>query len=353
MWLKAKYIFSSIIFIKIFIILKFQKPLFTNVEKPKHCVISGDKIFRYWHNASRDLWLYVQPNTDTIIQKPVQKIEPVFLLVIVCSATGNFEARKAIRSTWGNKNNLSYKKYLEEKYGNDTGSNIGNTNSEIGNINMRILFLLGLPDGDKNIQKKILAENKKHGDIIQEDFIDSYGNLTIKVGMMLKWIWTNHNDNIEYILKADDDVYLNIHELVNELIYIYRQPIMLMGLLVTNQEPYSSRRSKYYSPKHMYDYKVFPDYLRGCSYLMTLEAALTLFETALNTPIHYLEDVFYTGICTVGAEIHLVHNEGFAKRSDPDINCKYLCDITICSMKPKQIIKAHKKSKRCRLLYKC
>ena len=52
--------------------------------------------------------------------------------------------------------------------------------------------------------KALDAEHKQFGDILVEDFNDSYQNLTIKTVMMLKFLH-NHNGklfNANYILKV-------------------------------------------------------------------------------------------------------------------------------------------------------
>lgn len=40
-------------------------------------------------------------------------------------------------------------------------------------------------------QRRLLNESEVYGDIIQESFIDSYNNLTLKTIMMLKWVNNN------------------------------------------------------------------------------------------------------------------------------------------------------------------
>lgn len=71
-----------------------------------------------------------------------------------------------------------------------------------GNIKpeYKVVFLLGLPtnDNDSTIQNKIVEESEKYGDVIQEGFIDSYNNLTLKSIMMLKWITNNCNSSGKY-----------------------------------------------------------------------------------------------------------------------------------------------------------
>lgn len=59
------------------------------------------------------------------------------------------------------------------------------------------------------------------GDIIEEDFLDTYHNLTLKSIAMLKWInltcYGSNNSTRssmpQYVLKTDDDVFINIDRL--------------------------------------------------------------------------------------------------------------------------------------------
>lgn len=55
---------------------------------------------------------------------------------------------------------------------------------------MKIVFLIGQIQNN-DTQNKINDENDINRDIIQESFIDSYNNLTLKSIMMLKWVTNN------------------------------------------------------------------------------------------------------------------------------------------------------------------
>lgn len=63
---------------------------------------------------------------------------------------------------------------------------------------------------DKLLNQKLRLEFNLYGDIVQENFTDSYRNLTYKCIEAMKWISTYCN-RTEYILKADDDVFVNIY----------------------------------------------------------------------------------------------------------------------------------------------
>lgn len=59
-------------------------------------------------------------------------------------------------------------------------------------------------------------EGRTYRDIIQEDFLDTYFNLTLKSILALKWV-TQHCTGLEYFMKADDDVFINVPKLMSYL----------------------------------------------------------------------------------------------------------------------------------------
>lgn len=345
--------------------------------------VSGVERFSYWRNASRDLKLYVKPEQVTIIHEPTKIVKPLYLLMIVISAPENFEARKAIRSTWGNMSKFDFNKYLEnlrkynledlmltdpevpkrsyrtrslhnfykylfnydyDKFQGDyrkyelkpgpTKKTIVIDENQIKDLKVRTLFMLGVNLKDLTMKDKIDEESKLYGDIIQENFIDNYQNSTIKIGMMLKWISNNCIHNVKYIMKLDDDVYVNVHKLIYKLINMPNPPKVLIGKLITNDKPNRYKLSKYYSPLHMYPFKKHPSFLCGSAYLMTLEAAISIYQKALMTPIYHLEDVYYAGICARLAEISLVHSNAFTNERVFMGYCEYSYHVTSHYLSP-------------------
>ena len=74
-------------------------------------------------------------------------------------------------------------------------------------------------DGSANstkVQKQLNEESSKHGDIIQIGMIDRYYNITMKVFGLLNWL-DRHCSKADFVLKLDDDVYLNVRNLVTTL----------------------------------------------------------------------------------------------------------------------------------------
>ena len=113
------------------------------------------------------------------------------LFVAIISAPSYFDKRNIIRQTW-----LSYLQ----------------TQSELGLLNLvGFGFVVGLPE-DRETRKKIEAENVEHNDILQIEMRDDYYNLTLKVVGLLNWI-NDHCSRVDFVLKVDDDVYVNVRNL--------------------------------------------------------------------------------------------------------------------------------------------
>lgn len=185
-----------------------------------------------------------------------------------------------------------------------------------GSPPFKVLFLLGLPayDNDTDVQALIDEEASQYGDIIQEDFIDSYNNLTLKSVMLLKWVVTHCDKSVRYILKTDDDMFVNVPNLVRALrnksaefdngkkIAIRgSEEHLLIGDLICGARPVSDSNNKWFSPRYMYDGRVYPRYLSGTGYALSAATARALYYAALDTPLFHLEDIYITGMCAVHA----------------------------------------------------
>lgn len=114
----------------------------------------------------------------------------IFLLIFIHSAVNNFYKRQVIRDTWGSLTDVSKRQ-------------------------IRKVFLVGSTE-DPSSQSKLIVENNVHHDIIQGNFIDSYRNLTYKHVMGLKWV-VYHCRTTKFILKTDDDIFVDLSQLVEYL----------------------------------------------------------------------------------------------------------------------------------------
>jgi len=249
----------------------------------------GPRTFVWPVNQSRSARMIVDPEHDTTLITPeaICNTTCPYLLVVVCSAVDNFAARVAIRESWARDQDR-----LKQ---------------------VKVVFMLGhLINGTS--QDRIEEEASKHQDIIQEDFVDSYANLTIKSVMLLKW-YTQLCDSQaklpQYILKTDDDMYINLMKLY-ETVQSNKKPGLLMGSLICNAVPIKDPYNKWYVPSYMFSERRYPNYLSGTAYLMARSTAVALYKAALDTPLFHLEDIYITGILARKAKIKPADNIGFA-----------------------------------------
>ncbi|BET02427.1 unnamed protein product [Nesidiocoris tenuis] len=233
-------------------------------------------------NVTRDVTKYINTGNDTTVisGREICEDPSTFIVIIVTSAPQNFAVRSAIRETWAS-HNISY---------------------------VKVGFLIGLPRNN-TLQSAIEEESFEFKDIIQDNFIDSYNNLTLKSVVLLKWFLHQCPSPI-FLMKADDDTYVDVQRLAKRIVKMPHRSI-LTGVLICKAKPIVDSRSKWYTPKYMYPHQHYPNYLSGTGYVLSRDVAYKLYEAALKTPIFYLEDVYLTGICAQKAGVRPRNSEGF------------------------------------------
>lgn len=205
--------------------------------------------------------------------------QDVLLLLLVKSSPENFERRQAIRSTWGNE------LYVERNLG----------------VTVRVLFVLGIhpqPADRKELQKKIIGEDRKYQDIIQQDFLDTFHNLTIKLLLQLGWTHA-YCDHARFLMSADDDIFVHMPNLIRYLQEANRTGVkdFWIGKVHRGAPPIRNKDSKYYVSYEMYPWLLYPDYTPGAGYVVSRDVASRVYQVSriLNASL-YIDDVFM-GIC--------------------------------------------------------
>ena len=149
------------------------------------------------------------------------------------------------------------------------------------------------------------AEAELQNDLVMEDFQDSYGNLTLKTTFLLK-VLTGQCPQAQFILKADDDVFVNPEKLWNIISNTLINTVKinntelnytLIGKKQMNIRPFRDKRNKWYLPTEIYPSDVFPPYLQGLAYVLSGSLLGSLYSCTLSTPVLPIEDVFLTGLC--------------------------------------------------------
>lgn len=98
---------------------------------------------------------------------------------------------------------------------------------------------------DSFLQNAIAEESKLYNDIIQERFQDTYNNLTLKSCMLLKWVTSNCSSS-KFLMKSDDDMFVNVPMFLQTLKALTKSTGVLLGSLICNAKPIQDPQNKWY-----------------------------------------------------------------------------------------------------------
>ncbi|KAH8353232.1 hypothetical protein KR084_009725 [Drosophila pseudotakahashii] len=210
--------------------------------------------------------------------------EFIKLLVLISSAMSHDAARMSIRQTWMH-------------YG---------SRRDVG-----MAFVLGRGTNE-TVNKALTQENFIYGDLIRGNFIDSYNNLTLKTISTLEWA-DLHCPKAKYILKTDDDMFINVPKLLTFLDK-HKEKRIIYGRLAKKWKPIRNKKSKYYVSVDQFAAGVFPSFTTGPAYVLTGDIVHELYVRSLKTVYLKLEDVFTTGIVAKSLNIKRVQANEFVNR---------------------------------------
>ncbi|XP_046882973.1 lactosylceramide 1,3-N-acetyl-beta-D-glucosaminyltransferase B [Hypomesus transpacificus] len=213
--------------------------------------------------------------------------QDVLLLLFVKTSPENTERRRAIRSTWGNET------YIRQALG----------------VNVRVVFALGVPQskqqhqalGERSrlgLQETLVREDRLHGDLVQQDFVDTFHNLTLKLIMQFRWAHA-HCGHARFLMTADDDIFVHMPNLVRYLQEEAKRGVtdFWVGRVHRGAPPIRRKDSKYYVPFEMYQWTSYPDYTAGAGYVVSRDVADKIYQASLTLNASlYIDDVFM-GIC--------------------------------------------------------
>lgn len=179
--------------------------------------------------------------------KAVEEIDEhsYLLVVLVLTAPKNFERRSAIRETWLNlrprvvngseyQNDITFvprileNSFLELEDVENQKTRLNNyqkwlatakvPNVKVPNIKFKPLFAIGTVGLDKIVASQVIAEQKVYNDLLLlDDLEDSYRNLTLKVIHAFQKL-ERTTPNFKFVLKCDDDSYVKLDHLTQDLI---------------------------------------------------------------------------------------------------------------------------------------
>lgn len=214
------------------------------------------------HHKSKDLFgkkNVIQFIEDTVIKWKLEDLYDVFssqpnclhgskLLIVITSAPENSDRRKAIRNTWCDPSKFNLTKF-----------------------SWQCVFLVGQPT---HLPSEILVDNEINlfSDILKGSYIDSYRNLTHKVMHGLHWASTVCPTN--YVLKTDDDVFVNAKLLLDILLTNTPEKNVYIGLVVNTPKKLEVIRNplnRWVVSFEEFPHSHYPPYSSGMGYLLSAD----------------------------------------------------------------------------------
>ncbi|KAJ1173227.1 hypothetical protein NDU88_005066 [Pleurodeles waltl] len=246
--------------------------------------------------------LYITPTVEVLTEPPEKRFSFLFdeahkcesrtpfLLLLIPSIPQEATTRDVIRKTWGNETLMP-------------------------GVDIMRMFLLGAPQPPAVFaatQALLRNESTKFGDILQQDFMDTYNNLTLKTMMGMEWVAT-YCPNATYVMKIDTDMFFNPFFLVNHLLQpnLPAKKNYFTGSVIRWARPFRVNNTKWFVSKDVYPKDVYPTYCSGTGYVMSGDMAAKIYQIApVVTPIH-MEDVFM-GLCLERLQIEITDSQSSA-----------------------------------------
>jgi len=195
----------------------------------------------------------------------------IFLLMAVKSSCTARNRRDAVRQTWGNET------WVKQNL----------------NVNLKLVFLLGSCTSE-SLSKNLKKEHEDWMDILQWDFHDSFGNLTLKEVLFLQW-FTKTCQNVPYVFKGDDDVFVNTKNIVKYLqkeLSPHETKDLFVGSVLVGSPRILDPSWKYYVSYNLFPEKYYPPYVSGGGFLLSSDVIVRIFTASLRMRIFPIDDAF-------------------------------------------------------------
>ncbi|XP_063786255.1 beta-1,3-galactosyltransferase 2-like [Pseudophryne corroboree] len=215
---------------------------------------------------------YPYPYQFLINQPEKCKNRNPFLIMLVIGENSDIISRHTVRDTWGNESNYD--------------------------VDVIRIFLVGLSAvSTEKVQSMLEEESVAFGDIVQQDFLDTYYNLTLKSVMGMEWV-AKFCPTASYVVKIDNDMFLNVDYLVHQLLHpeLPVRTNYFTGYIVSNTGPLRGKAYKWYVPKEIYPNDTYPPYCSGPGYVYSVDMAQKIYDVSQEIRMIPMEDSFM-GIC--------------------------------------------------------
>lgn len=155
----------------------------------------------------------------------------------------------------------------------------------------KTVFLIG-QSSDPRLNDLVLQEANIYKDIMIGSFQDTYRNLNMKMIFSLKWP-LEQKCRVSYILKTDEDCYVNIWNLLHWLRSYHEangwRPLYA-GRVQTEMPVVRDTKSRYYVSEEDHPADIYKPYASGGGYVISASLLPALVNVSRTSPIFANED---------------------------------------------------------------
>ena len=244
-------------------------------------------------DAFSDSWHEIRKHRTRLLTR-TKCLQDLFLVILVSSSAEAYKNRMVIRHTWGTDNALHRK--------------------------WKTVFLIG-DGGSVDISDRISREAQIFGDIIQGDYAETFANKVFKIQSGFEW--AAKYCSFHYLLKTDDDVFVNTRGLIE----------FLSGTGSVNTEFYFGHlmhgspvlRTGFYSvSKEDHPEDVYKDYISGGGYVLSKDLVLKFIQMFDVVKPLKIDDAYIgmlaadIGVQPISSSTFMMYNDNSCK-DNPDI----------------------------------
>jgi len=238
--------------------------------------------------------------------------DKLYFLVLVHSKPDNFKERELIRQTWGSVHKVQgwdvrtvflLGEYTQSKVQARRGDLLSQNSLKSRSLHEDAFFKSDPLDSEvykaDSTDKLVKLESDLYNDIIQGNFADTPRNLTYKHVMGYKWVEEHCFHPPKFVLKSDDDVFIEMYHLFNFVSAVYGThpgPSLVCDVIPAGTAPHRTGNKAVAGEREFFNKKMHPKYCSGAAYLITPSLMSRFLKATEEVPALWIDDVYMTGM---------------------------------------------------------
>lgn len=170
----------------------------------------------------------------------------------------------------------------------------------------KVVFMMGKAETDET-NEAIMSEYQRYGDLIIGNYTDRYRVITTKVLMAFQWA---SQIRCSYILKTDDDVYVDVPKLAHWLMKVLKKPTSFYGGVVYSGKVVRDKTHRHYISREDLSLDYFPAFCKGFMYVVSWSLIPKMVDLSRHVTRIGPDDA-YVGLLAYELGISPVKIEGF------------------------------------------